>query len=257
MPFWPRIEATASQLTNGANAASITGSSAPAMQNPAARHFKRWNTLGVSSYGSGPDGQTNRTTFRSELDLMKSFITYRLDWLDAQSTNAINTTIVGGFRPPNLIDVGTGQERYSGSAAPNSQFALVNPNELVGTVYYTINGGDPRATGEVVAPGTLTASAGTTTYTTLDQFRRAMEIPRAQFRSGTAWRAVGFDDSTWTSGATPIGANETGMTTTITLPNLNAANSAYFRTTFNDRRSHGGGPTQPGDADRRRRRGRT
>ena len=139
---------------------------------------------------------------------MKSFVTYRMDWLDAQSTNGINTTIVGGFRPPNLIDLGTGQERYSGSAAPNSQFALVNPNELVGTVYYTINGGDPRATGGGVAPGTLTASAGTTAYTTLINSGAPWKYLAPSSDPGTAWRAVGFDDSTWTSGATPIGFTE-------------------------------------------------
>jgi hypothetical protein len=51
------------------------------LQNAQARHFQRWPILGMS--GPAPEIGAIATTYSAELDTLKSWITIRLDWLDA------------------------------------------------------------------------------------------------------------------------------------------------------------------------------
>lgn len=222
-----RIEATASLLTNGADAATVTNTAAPAVQNPAARHFKLYTTLEKNSFSAAPPGQLDRNTYRKELDLMKAWLTSRVNWIDAQTA--------GGMRPPDLRNFATSQLNFGGSVAPNFQLAIVNPNETGGTLYYTINGADPRTTGGAVAAGALTASGGSTAYTTLKASGGSWKYLEAAAAPAASWNTSAFDDSSWLTATAPFGYGESGLTTTLAQPAAAGSpepNPVYFRSTF-------------------------
>ena len=226
-----RIEATAAQLTTNAlnqvtDAAIVTNTSASssaATQSPAARHFKRWATLGTSSYGSGPVGQPDRNSYRKELDLMKAFLTYRLDWFDAMSP--------AGLRPVELFNAGTGIANFGGAVPPGYQAAIVNPNDATGTIYYTVNGADPRATGGGISGGVQSIAAGALPFTTLVASSGSgwKYFTQGSEPAGT-WNTTAFDDSAWTTAIAPIGYGETGMNTNLATA---VTTTMYFRKSFN------------------------
>jgi hypothetical protein len=117
--------------------------------------------------------------------------------------------------------------QYGGSVASGFQLALT---VVAGTLYYTLDGSDPRLAGGGIAPGVL-----------------AWTNPAAQFPLGSTWRyfntnvapagswqSLAFNDSTWQSGAGPFGYGN-GNETTVLSFGTNANNrfvSYYFRKTF-------------------------
>ncbi len=223
-----RIEATALQLTNGADPATIVSSSPSSVQNPAARHFRKYPTLGAATYAEAATGQVDRNTYRKELDLMKGWLTARLTWIDSQSP----------LQAPLLLNATTGLPAYGGSVSTGHTWELANPNAS-GTVLYTINGPDPRQVGGAIDPTALTASADRIALTTLMPAARSWKWLQPASAIAATWKDESFDDSSWASGTAPLGYGETsGLTTNIspTPPNYTSAttepNPAYFRTTF-------------------------
>ena len=49
---------------------------------------------------------------------------------------------------------------------------------------------------------------------------------------GTTWRNAGFDDSTWSSGAAPLGAGDAHIATTVNIGASGSRHTVYFRNTF-------------------------
>ena len=91
----------------------------------AARNFARWPVLGTYVWAN-PDGWNTRTTYLSEVDWMRDWITDRGDWIDSQFVGRVEFNQNGGF-----ID-------------PGFQLTMTAPS---GTIYYTLDGSDPRAPG--------------------------------------------------------------------------------------------------------------
>jgi CotH kinase protein/Secretion system C-terminal sorting domain len=60
------------------------------VQNTQTRHFKKWPILGMS--GPAPDFGLLATTYYGEIDSLKSWISTRLQWLDANIPGLCNTT---------------------------------------------------------------------------------------------------------------------------------------------------------------------
>jgi hypothetical protein len=84
------------------------------VQNAQERHFQKWPILGIS--GPAPEVNPVATTYAAELDTLKSWITRRLDWLDAN--------IPGGCAPAGISD----RSSFQGL----STF----PNPSTGTVHF-------------------------------------------------------------------------------------------------------------------------
>ena len=223
-----RIEATALQLTNGADPALIVSSPPNLLQNPASRHFRKYPTLGTASYGQAPVGQTDRNTYRKELDLMKAWLATRLTWIDSQSP----------LLAPVMLNAATGLTQYGGGVSAGHAWRLFNPN-AAGTVLYTINGPDPRQTGGTTHPDALTANTDRIALTTLMPAAQTWKWLRPASAPSITWKDETFNDTAWASGTAPLGYGESsGLTTNIspTAPNYSSAttepNPAYFRTTF-------------------------
>ena len=241
-----RIESVYRLLTENSTAAigNAATTATMAVQVPAARHFRRFPILGVNTNTSGQAGQVNRTTWRQEVDALKSWLAERLDWIDGAGQPTNTTTLAERLKPTDVIGVPSGQPAYGGSVPVGFQFRLHNPNPAGGTTYYTIDGADPRQTGGALDVAAATANTSTVTATPILAGGQSWKwlLPSAapaNDPSGAAWTAETYADATWSTGNAPLGYGETaGLATNISpvAPNYTAFDAepgpAYFRTTF-------------------------
>ncbi len=107
-----------------------------------------------------------------------------------------------------------------------------------GTIYYTLDGSDPRQVGGTLNPAAqvYTSSTQTTTVLPLNQTWRYLADGS---NAGTAWRAALFDDSTWSSGVGELGYGDGDETTVVPFVDADPIASGmqknattYFRTSF-------------------------
>ncbi|HEX5177422.1 MAG TPA: Ig-like domain-containing protein, partial [Chthoniobacteraceae bacterium] len=150
--FLNLIDATAAELLNGGS--GNIGNNTPAMpaeeENAVMRHFRKWRILGTYVWPN-PAGFAQRTTYQSEVNAMKNFVNARLAWIDDQ--NFVGTVI---YRPPVLSS--NGGSVPSGTAltiAPHAGTPPGGRTYATGTLYYTLDGSDPRLHGGAVAPGAI------------------------------------------------------------------------------------------------------
>src|SRR4030095_1849997 len=80
-------------------------------------------------------------------------------------------------------------------------------NATSGTVYYTLDGSDPRLSNGAISPTALAYPAVNTT-TTLIARNSVWKYLDNGSNQGTAWRTEGFIDSGWSSGAGQLGYGE-------------------------------------------------
>ena len=244
--LFARIEAVYALLTDGSRAdiVSTTTAATMAVQVPAARHYRKYPILGTVSLLQGQGGQANRTTWRQEVDAVKSWLAERLDWMDGAPQAADPNTLVERLRPVEPVAASTGEPSYGGITPSAHRLRLNNPNPRGGVTYFTIDGPDPRQPGGALDPSAQVASAGTVSAATYLSSGQSWKwsLPSAAPAAdgaGLAWTAPAYADATWNSGAAPLGYGETnGLATNISpvAPNYTAAYSepgpAYFRTTF-------------------------
>jgi hypothetical protein len=253
--LFSRIETVYSQLTEGTavDITSTVDAASMAHQVPVARHYRKYPNLGVTSFIVGQTAQATRTTWRQEVDAMKSWLAERLEWLDGAPQTIDTTTLAARLKPTDLINASTGLPQYGGNVPAGWQFHISNPNSSGGTTYYTINGADPRQPGGALDPAAQTAVASSVTASTVlanGQTWKWLQPAAAPANDGNGapWTAEAYLDSAWSSGTAPLGYGETtGLAANIspTAPNytvtsstgLNAAGTgepgpAYFRTTF-------------------------
>jgi len=164
-------------------------------------------------------GFSSEADWTSELNTMKNWLTTRADWYDGQFTPRPIYNQAGGNVPENFV--------VSFSPPP-------------GTIYYTLDGSDPRAPGGGVAAGALQFDGGvnlTKVVSEGDAVR--VLIPTAvNPPAGLGWTEESFNDTTWMSGTTGVGYDR--VTTYDSHINLNldatmdtVNTSAYIRIEFN------------------------
>ena len=144
-----RVDTEVAKLTDSGNPALITANSATSIQNPAARHFRKYiagyggmstNLLG-GDHWPNPPGWDTRTTYQSEVDYLKNWMLTRLSWMDDQYLSG--STVL---RPPNF-NVATG-DTPAGTPLSITAFTGTPPagtTYATGTIYYTLDGSDPAA----------------------------------------------------------------------------------------------------------------
>ncbi|MEY2882172.1 MAG: hypothetical protein RLZZ15_4552, partial [Verrucomicrobiota bacterium] len=240
-----RIESVYAQLTDGSRADIVNAANATTMaiQVPVARHYRKYPNLGVNSFGGGQTGQANRTTWRQEVDALKSWIAERLEWMDGSPQVVNTTTLADRLKPTDLLDAVSARPQFGGNVPTGFQFRLHNPNPAGGTTYYTIDGPDPRQVGGTLDPAALTATTGTVANTTVLTAGQTWKwlLPAAApaaDAAGLPWTAAAYADAAWAAGAAPLGYGETtGLATNVSpvAPNYTAADAepgpAYFRAT--------------------------
>jgi hypothetical protein len=114
------------------------------LDEPQARDFQRWPRLGTYVWPN-PGGLASARTYPEVLRWTKGWLTNRFAWIDSQHLKS------PGFAP------------FGGPVAPGTRVTL---SAIQGTIYYTLNGSDPRQAGGAVSsqatrysgPITLTAN---------------------------------------------------------------------------------------------------
>ena len=102
-----------------------------------------------------------------------------------------------------------------------------------GTIYYTLDGSDPRLPGGGVSSSAQVYQGSTTTTTLIPQGATWKYLDNGADQ-GTAWRTAGFNDTAWKSGPAQLGYGDGDEATTVGYggdPN-NKYITTYFRKTF-------------------------
>ena len=136
-----RIDSIANLLLDG-NPAVISNTTPKTVDNPVARHYRKHAILGTYYWPNAP-GVELRKTYQSEVAAMKKWLTDRLNWMDDQFR--LGSKI---YRPPLF-------NREGGNVPAGFQVTLtsfagsppVGRSYADGTIYYTLDGTDPRPSG--------------------------------------------------------------------------------------------------------------
>lgn len=202
-----RIDSVVALLTDG-NPATVTNAMSATVQNPAARHYRKYQILGQRHWPN-PATATSLTTYQAEVNAMKTWINTRLTWLDDQFYSGATV-----LRPPLFSSPGgivntpfsLTISRYAGTPPAGKSYTA-------GTIYYTLDGTDPRS------PSTL-ASNGRTLIAENAPCR--VLIPSSDI--GVTWRGLGFNDSAWLAGTQGVGYDDVADYDPFIRTNLEAPN---------------------------------
>jgi len=152
------------------------------LDEPAARNYTRWPTLGSYVWPNW----FIATTYREEITWMQGWLADRLTWMDSQ------IAVEFAPAPPAF-------SRQGGHVSAGFELAMSAP----GTIYYTLDGSDPH-----VVAGPIRASTSITLVP--ESTPKRVYVPAGPVDS--AWQGGGaFDDSAWTAvsgGPGSIGYNK-------------------------------------------------
>ena len=165
------------------------------------------------------------------------------DWLNYQQNlvnnhfRGLTNTMIGRFRSQGMYPdiIAPVFSQHGGSVLPATPVTMSTDAD---TIYYTLDGSDPRLPGGVPNPTASLASFGggnpadpPQTFITSGHVWKFLDNGSNQ---GTAWRQNGFDDSSWSQGPSELGYGDDGEGSGTTLSygpsNSNKYATTYFRT---------------------------
>lgn len=259
-------------LSDSSIESSIDSKVALINQGAAERNFSRWDILnsyagfdwandlsnpyinGSNFYYGGNLALPNNTSFHTyamQAEWLKNWLTGngtpansadaqnyasqysdRLGWLDANMQNRTN------FAPPPTI-LFNDNPADTGASFENDSYITFSSNS--DTLYYTLDGTDPREAFTGNAIGTVYTTSqtppGTFSETLIDESAAcSVKIPNSS-SDASGWKTINFNDSNWISGNTGVGY-ETSGTDYANLINLDIGvmrgtnESAYIRVPF-------------------------
>ncbi|MES2595030.1 MAG: Calx-beta domain-containing protein [Verrucomicrobiota bacterium] len=107
-----------------------------------------------------------------------------------------------------------------------------------GTMYYTLDGSDPRLIGGELNPAAQVYTSSTETLQVMPLSQTWKYLADGS-NQGTAWRATVFDDSTWASGTAELGYGDGDEATAVPYVDVDSIAggdqknaTTYFRTSF-------------------------
>ena len=138
--------------------------------------------------------------------------------------------LLNGEPAPLFSTVGApGYNQQGGVIQPGFQLSMNNSS---GTIYYTLDGTDPRLVGGGVNPHASIFVSATTTSTLVAK-GSVWKYKDDNSDQGTAWEALGFNDNTWASGPAELGYGDGDEATVVNSgPDNNHYTTTYFRSTF-------------------------
>ncbi|MES2658761.1 MAG: CotH kinase family protein [Verrucomicrobiota bacterium] len=132
--FWQRFTDRWSQVRGGplsdASIAALMSQYQNELNEAAVRNFAKWPSVGPRD---GPDAGSD-ATYSDEFDIMRTWLEQHTAWMDTQ------------FIPKPVLASGAG----------NSVILTASQ----GTIYYTLNGSDPRLSGGGISPAASTLASG-------------------------------------------------------------------------------------------------
>ena len=149
-----------------------------------------------------------------------------------------NATVISQLQADGLYPTlaAPGLSQWGGYLASTQQLYL---NAPTGTIYYTVNGADPRIIGGAVHGSAQTFTSATTTDTFIAMGTAAALVPWkylvTNVDQGAPWRAPGFNDTAWSTGNSELGYNDGDEVTIIEdnfTPGVPASATDRFITTY-------------------------
>jgi hypothetical protein len=152
--FTDRWAELRSGILTDANITGMVDQMTGEISEAAVRNYAKWTGVALRD---GPDAGTTRT-YSDEVDILRLWMTQRTAWIDSQFTRRPVLTPAGGVANPQIT-------------------------ATTGTIYYTLDGSDPRLPGGNVRPGALTAATGTTLTI------NGSTLVTARAKNGNLWSA--------------------------------------------------------------------
>ena len=168
------------------------------------------------------------------------------DWLNYQQNlvnnhfRGLTNTMIGRFRSSGMYPdtIAPVFSQHGGSVLSTTPLTMSTNTD---TIYYTLDGSDPRLPGGVPNPTARLATFGggnqvapPQTFITTGHRWKYLDDGSNQ---GTAWRVSGFDDSSWEDGPSELGygSDGEGSGTTVSFGPSSSSKYAttYFRTAIN------------------------
>ena len=120
--------------------------------------------------------------------------------------------------------------QHGGQVVPGFELNITAP---VGTIYYTLDGSDPRLPGGALSPEALEFGAGGGTAALISTGAQWKYLDDGSDQ-GTAWYATNFDDAGWAAGPSQLGYGDGDEATLLGYgPDANNKYvTTYFRHTF-------------------------
>lgn len=185
-----RIDSTAATLRDGSTT-TITNNMPTTVQNPAARHFRKYQILGVRHWPN-PASATSLTSYQAEVDAMKTWLNTRLTWLDDQLFTG--TTVL---RPPSFSHPGgIVSTPFSLTISHYAGTPPAGKTYTTGTIYYTLDGTDPRTPNLPDNARTLVP----------ENAPCRVLVPTNDI--GATWREFAYNDATWFAGPQGVGYDD-------------------------------------------------
>ncbi len=178
---WQNLRAGPLSFTN---VAAVIADMSGEVEEASVREFQKWTAFPPRAGGGGLDG-----TWRGEIAHLQWWLTNRLAWVDSQFI----------ARPV--------CSRAGGPIAPGFALTLTAPAGT--TIYYTLNGADPRAPGGAVAASALRYTAGQPIVLTRNTLVRARATDGTTFSSAPAdapWS--GLTEALYSVGTPPLAITE-------------------------------------------------
>jgi hypothetical protein len=165
-----------------------------------------------------------RWGFRTPDNWQAAAQTIRTDLFPQRTANLLAMLKTRGFYPaiePPVLS------KFGGSVPEGYQLTFTSG---AGTIYYTLDGSDPRLPGGGIAPGARSTGTGQTNPVTTASVWKYWDkgsLPAAN------WQTAAYADTAWSSGTAPLGYGGF-QTTPISYGsnNINKYITSYFRKTF-------------------------
>ena len=139
------------------------------------------------------------------------------NWISNRTATVLNQLRNAGWYPNLDAPVFS---QHGGEVSPGFGLAMTNTS---GKIYFTTDGSDPRLPGGNINPTATEILGSVVDFISIEAGSDWKYNDDGDL--GTAWRAVGFDDSDWSSGAAPLGfgritGTEIATPANTTIPRL-------------------------------------
>jgi len=163
------------------------------------------------------------------------------DW-DGQNNYMVNTffpgrtqIVINQMRSVNMFpDLAlVSFNQYGGEVIPGFELLMSQSNGTPGTIYYTLDGSDPRLWGGELNPDAAIFEDDTTSTTLISRGSNWLYKDDGSDQ-GTAWRYLNFNDDRWNEGPAQLGYGDNDVATVVGYgPNSNNKYpTTYFRHVF-------------------------
>ena len=166
-------------------------------------------------------GEPPRTLVQWEAALQREYT----EWFPLRTPITIGQLRSRGLYPDTEPPVFS---QHGGMVTPGFELQIINDT---GDIYYTIDGTDPRLPGGGINPDATQISGALAPFTSINRGAE-WKYQDSGIDLGSAWRAPAYDDSSWGTGAAPLGYGLIDDTTIATTVNTARHVTAYFRSGF-------------------------